>query len=71
MNNEPVTENERAALAAFQKMHGNGWKAQLRKSWMFAEYPTALSDWAGAQLQQIRNTRGPSWLASYRPPEED
>ena len=61
----PIQFHEYAALLLFQSGHGRYWKAELRRCWERSEY-WSLPSWAVATLHVLRNTRGPSWLASYR-----
>lgn len=55
--NTEATKEERQALEFFAASHPRKWKQQL------------LDDWANGRtvgvLQQIRNTRGPSWLMGF------
>ncbi len=61
----PVTADEIAALRAYAAKHGRTWKATLLGVWA----GQAPYDDAGI-LRRIRNSRGPSWLVSYRLPKE-
>lgn len=51
--NEP-TKEERDALELYAFTHGGNWKQQLLDDWTNGR--------ANGVLQEIRNTRGPSWL---------
>jgi len=53
----PLTEKEQAAIRAYARENGRYWKARLRDDWMNAR-TTGI-------LQTLRNSRGPSWLASF------
>lgn len=57
-----LTAEQEAALAAFAAKNGRHWKARLSDAWMKAAAPPIL--------HHLRNTHGPSWLASYRLPKE-
>lgn len=54
----PLTPDELAAVVEFANTHGRTWKADLRDLWMRAAAP--------ATLHRLRNTHGPSWLASFK-----
>lgn len=57
--NQP-TEAQMAALRKYAAQHGRTWKSQLQTDWMYSR--------AGAELQQVRNTLGPSWLVRFKLP---
>lgn len=57
-----LTAEQEAALAAFAERNGRRWKSALSDAWMKAAAPPIL--------HHLRNTHGPSWLASYRLPKE-
>jgi hypothetical protein len=57
----PLTPAQVAALQDFARAHGRRWKSALRDLWMRSA--------ASPVLHQLRNTHGPSWLASFRLPE--
>ncbi len=52
---------ELAAVQDYAKREGRDWKRKLNTAWMNAAEPGIL--------QQLRNTRGPAWLADYKLPE--
>jgi len=56
-----LTEQQDEALQSYAEWCGEGWKVQLSYDWMNAgsNYP---GEWC--ELQRLRNTHGPSWLAS-------
>jgi len=58
---EPITAEQLAALQVFAKQRGRGWKTALHDLWVSGGDRTP-------ELQQLRNTRGPSWLVSFRLP---
>ncbi len=60
--NRPLTDEELKALRAYAKREGRTWKDKLRTAWYYAAEPGIL--------QQIRNSRGPSWLADFKLPPE-
>lgn len=62
----PLTTEQRAALRAAATTLPN-WKALVRKIWARPEI-YASSDTACA-LYSLRNTHGPSWLASVKTSE--
>lgn len=53
----PLTEKQHDAVRAYALTHGRTWKASLRDDWMNAR-TTGI-------LQALRNSHGPTWLASY------
>ena len=58
-----LTANQKAELADYQAWAGKNWKRQLRNDWMDSgsSYP---GEWG--YLQQLRNEKGPRWLAGYK-----
>ena len=64
-----LTPAQADAITRFASQHGRRWKATLNHAWA-----TGLDERHvdGALLRQIRNQRGPSWLARLtlkeRPP---
>ena len=58
----PLTADQLARVAAFASAHGRCWKSTLRALW---ERGTR-----DAELQHLRNTHGPAWLAGFRLPKE-
>lgn len=59
------SEEQLAALVAYAKAHGRKWKSQLNHAWMTGQY--GMSD-DSMNLQQVRNTLGPTWLIRFRLP---
>lgn len=57
-----LTAEQEAALAAFAAKTGRNWKSALSDAWMRAAAPPIL--------HRLRNTHGPSWLASYHLPTQ-
>ena len=57
-----LTSEQQTALSAYIEQFGKTWKTRLLADWMnsgstfYGEY---------AYLQQLRNQRGPRWLAAY------
>ncbi|ACM39300.1 conserved hypothetical protein (plasmid) [Allorhizobium ampelinum S4] len=60
----PLTDEQERALQAYAAKHGRRWKSVLSNAWM-GEAP--YDD--GPLLRYLRNTRGPSWLVTYRLPK--
>lgn len=56
-----LTAEQEQAVVAFAQYAGRTWKQQLRDAWMRAAMP--------GHLHALRNTHGPSWLATYRLPK--
>jgi hypothetical protein len=52
------TAAQLAAVRAYATEHGRTWKRQLLEDWMTGR--------CQAELQQLRNAFGPSWLAQFR-----
>jgi len=63
MNRLSTVQSE--ALVKARRHFGRCWKAQLRRCWLQAHYPSALRD-AAPYLQQLRNTLGPSGLCTLK-----
>jgi hypothetical protein len=57
---QTITPDQQAALQSFAKENGRLWKTRLNALWMNAAAPQVLHG--------LRNSHGPSWLASYRLP---
>lgn len=55
---QKISAEQELALQQFAKANGREWKAKLNSLWQRAAAPVAL--------HQLRNSHGPSWLASYR-----
>jgi hypothetical protein len=64
---QTLTAEQLEALQQFAKQYGRTWKSALREAWMTGDYGTFETS---NLLQQIRNTFGPSWLVSFRLPNE-
>lgn len=62
-----LTDVELLALRRWANERGRKWKMWLREAWMNGNYGGFAQS---ATLQQIRNTFGPSWLITFRFPEE-
>jgi len=62
-----LTEEQLAALRAFAARHGRNWKSKLNDCWSTGNYDHGhgVSNDEDAELQQIRNTFGPSWLVRF------
>lgn len=52
-----LTTEQLAALQQFAAAHGRAWKADLRYDWSAGR--------STGPLQEVRNTFGPSWLATF------
>lgn len=59
---QTISTEQEQALRQFAKANGRIWKAKLNILWERADAPVVL--------HQLRNSHGPSWLASYRIPLE-
>lgn len=57
----PLTADQLAALQDFARKNGRCWKSALRGAWQF--------DGTNAELQHMRNTHGPRWLAGFKLPK--
>lgn len=60
------TPQQVKALQVWAREQGRTWKAALREAWMSGNYGHTTA--ATNQLQQVRNTLGPSWLTRYKLP---
>ena len=61
----PLTESQRAALAAFRDANGRDWKSKLGAIWTNGNYSRfGVGMDQAALLQQVRNELGPEWLHS-------
>lgn len=62
--------NEKQALSILAQVKaamGRNYKAAIRQAWMDGNYRAVnLEKWTG-DLQNIRNTFGPSWLVKAQP----
>lgn len=61
-----LTEAQQKVILEFRRKHGRAWKDKLVTLWLSSK-PRA------PELQQIRNTFGPSWLFKVKdwPKKED
>lgn len=59
---QTISTEQEQALRQFAKANGRTWKAKLNVLWERAAAPVVL--------HQLRNSHGPSWLASYRISQE-
>ncbi len=60
-----MNDTQLDALQQWAHRHGRRWKMHLRDAWTTGDYGTfELS----AELQQIRNEKGPAWLRTFRLP---
>lgn len=60
---DTLTQEQSVALDSFKKAYGKQWKQSLSNCWMNSAYPKVSRNEA-AELQKLRNTHGPQWLAS-------
>lgn len=54
------------ALCIFAASRGRTWKSKLNDCWMTGSYGFADDS---MNLQQVRNSFGPSWLVKFRLPQ--
>ncbi len=59
-NPQELTEAQRLAVLAYAAEHGRNWKSDLSADWMRAA--ARVRGEHSGELQQVRNTLGPSWL---------
>jgi len=57
------TPAQLAALKAFAAKYGHTWRTKLNDAWLLGR---DASEPGGHLLRQLRNTLGPSWLASFK-----
>ena len=57
---DDLTLDQRARLIEFKEAHGRGWKEVLNILWQTGRDAEQID---GHLLRQIRNQRGPQWLA--------
>ena len=63
-----ITDDQRAAVAAFRDAKGREWKEELGLLWMSGQYTRAdIPGDQAALLQQVRNQFGPEWLMNVSP----
>jgi hypothetical protein len=63
-----ITDDQRAAVAAFRDAKGREWKEELGLLWMSGQYARAgIARDQAALLQQVRNQLGPEWLMNVSP----
>jgi hypothetical protein len=53
-----------AALIAYARANGRTWKSKLSVDWSYAR--ARVDGEISAELQQVRNEFGPSWLRRFR-----
>lgn len=53
------------ALTQARQALGRQWKVKLNTIWSNGRYPDSLKN-CSADLQDIRNVAGPSWLDGFR-----
>jgi hypothetical protein len=58
MTTNELTVTQFEALRAYAKKHGRMWKSSLRAEWENGRNMIA-------ELQQVRNVFGPSWLVRF------
>ena len=64
MNTEMTPALALPVLAAAKAQNGRRFKSQINLAWMTGDYTKDnLGAWS-SQLQRIRNTLGPTWLAN-------
>jgi hypothetical protein len=58
-----LTDKQRAALLAYASENGRRWKQNLSIDWSFARARISADRGdVSAELQQVRNIFGPTWL---------
>lgn len=57
----PLDPDALAALRLFAALRGRTWKAALARAW-------EANNTGPPELQRLRNTHGPAWLAGFRLP---
>ncbi len=60
-----VSNAQYYALGKAQAIFGRRWKSKLHVCWESGRYPRSLSPYK-AELQQVRNQAGASWLTRFR-----
>jgi hypothetical protein len=60
-----ITEEQAVALFHYADLKGKAWKSDLLSDWQSGRDVTALDHLQidGCYLRQVRNTKGPKWLA--------
>lgn len=58
-----MTDGQVAALKAYAAKHGRFWKQKLLLAWQTGRDEHEPQGWA---LRELRNERGPAWLAKVR-----
>jgi len=67
MTRTKMTEDERKALLIFRAEYGREWKQYLMAAWLSYSYKGRhMGGLDTGILRQIRNDRGPSWLAKVK-----
>ena len=64
MSNFSPTKEQVNALKACREAWGRYWKSRLSQSWMSGRYLEMID--FERELQQVRNSGGPSWLYRYK-----
>jgi hypothetical protein len=59
----PLTTDQEAAVISYAAYAGRNWKSALLAAWM-----NSATHQTQGHLQAIRNSHGPSWLATYKLP---
>lgn len=67
MTHPPLSPEHLEALQIFARAHTHNWKQELNRAWVTGNYPEASRL---PELQQIRNTYGPTWLTRFRLPAD-
>jgi hypothetical protein len=67
MSNQTFEANDLqySALKQAKDIFGQQWKSNLRTCWETGRYPCSLCHYK-AELQQVRNQAGASWLSKFR-----
>lgn len=60
-----INAHQYTALEKARDFFGESWKGKLKDCWMKSSYPATLRPY-GAELQQIRNRCGSSWLNAFK-----
>lgn len=60
-----ANNHQYTALQKAKECWGRTWKNKLRFAWETGEYPASLRSYK-AELQQIRNGGGPTWLTNFK-----
>lgn len=63
----PLLPYEERALVAWRNVHGRYWRNALNTAWQIHCY-LGVADEHATVLAQMRNVRGPGWLARVKFP---